>query len=154
MIKYKLPYLMVFSLIAFNTFSKSNETQIEHEVLAAFDQLVTASKNLDAKHYFKLIDTEKFVGLDSDGTNWNSIEDLKPLITIGFSAIKTISSLEFTNIKVSVIDSQTAILVNEFTQSFTLQNDQSMTISGGGAQVWHKKNGSWKIVSISAGIKH
>ena len=131
----------------------SENSQIEQEVLESFESLVSASNKLDSELYFQHFDAEKFVGLNSDGTNWNSIHDLTPLIVNGFDAIETINSLNFTNVKVSVIDSYTVVLVNEFVQSMTLKDGSIINVSGGGSQVWSKRSGDWKIVSVSASDK-
>lgn len=53
----------------------------------------------------------------------------------------------------SVIDSYTAVLVNEFVQSMTLKDGSIINVSGGGSQVWSKRSGNWKIVSVSASDK-
>ncbi len=62
-------------------------------------------------------------------------------------------SLKFPNVNVSVIDDNTAILVNEFTQTVLLRNGTTYTASGGGTQVWSKRSGQWKLVSVSASNK-
>jgi hypothetical protein len=100
--------------LSLSCLSYANSADVEKEILASFQSLVNASKRLDAKRYFEHFDADKFVGLNSDGTNWNSINDLMPVINIGFSSIHEVVSLKFPNVKVSVIDRYTAILVNEF----------------------------------------
>jgi len=142
--------LFVFSESAF---AQSEVTIVEKEVLASFNSLVQASKDLNSAVYFSHIDENKFVGLNSDGTNWNSIDELIPLITQGFAFIDEVIRLEFTNVKISVIDSNTAVLVNEYEQSIRLKDGNEVNAAGGGTQVWSKYSGSWKIVSISASNK-
>ncbi|WP_199608895.1 hypothetical protein [Flocculibacter collagenilyticus] len=44
-------------------------------------------------------------------------------------------------------------LVNEYIQSMKLHDGRIVNSAGGGAQVWSKQNGSWKIVSVSASNK-
>ncbi|MAO29828.1 MAG: hypothetical protein CL595_06120 [Alteromonas sp.] len=129
-----------------------NHSDLEEEVLNSFQSLVEASKRLDAEAYFQHFDADKFVGLNSDGTNWNSMDELVPVINTGFSAIQKLNSLEFLNVKVSIIDDFTAILVNEFSQSVLLKSGATYTFSGGGTQVWSKRSGQWKLVSVSASI--
>lgn len=141
------------SLFPFSSSAESEKTQIEKEVLASFESLVQASRKLDSELYFQHFAADKFVGLNSDGTNWNSINDLAPLIINGFEAIEEITFLEFTNVKVSVIDNFTAILVNEYVQSMELKSGDMVNGAGGGTQVWSKRSGHWKIVSVSASNK-
>lgn len=148
-----------FSVFLFSctsqTFELSSEKKdvIELEIRASFNGLVEASKSLDPTRYIEYFDADKFVGLNSDGTNFNSIEDLIELIEPGFGSIEKITSLEFTNIKISVIDKNTAILVNEYEQSALLKSGVTYTSKGGGTQVWSKATGSWKLVSVSASDK-
>lgn len=151
----KSTFLFFVLALFFNSLAEAEtkEEQIKLEVMEVFKSLVDASEQLDSKLYFDHFDKEKFVGLNSDGTNWNSINDLFSLITNGFDAIKTINSLEFTNVNISVIDSYTAILVNEYVQSMTLKSGHVINLSGGGVQVWSKRSGEWKIVSVSASNK-
>ncbi|BCO18968.1 hypothetical protein KUC3_18250 [Alteromonas sp. KC3] len=147
-------------LIAVFTLSLSHVTQanidqedIKKEVLDSFNSLVEASKKLDANAYFEHFDSDKFVGLNSDGTNWNDLNELTPVVDAGFNSIQKVTSLEFPNVKISVIDNNTVILVNEFTQTVLLKNGTTHTASGGGTQVWSKHSGQWKLVSVSASIK-
>lgn len=128
-------------------------SDIESDVMASFDSLVQASKALDVEQYLHHIDVDKFVGLNSDGTNWNSIYDFAPLITQGFPAISSITALEFPSVTISVIDQRTAVLVNEFVQTMRLKNGSVLTICGGGTQVWSRQQEKWKLVSISASNK-
>ncbi len=125
----------------------------EQEVLQAFASLVEASKSMDFQQYIDHFDTKSFVGLNSDGSNWNSLEELIQTVEPGFAAVATVESLHFTNVEVEVIDANTAILVNEFEQSMVLQSGVAISIAGGGTQVWSKRSGTWKLVSVSASMK-
>lgn len=127
-----------------------NHTQIESEILDAFKGLVDASRSLDSKRYFDYFDKENFSGLNADGTVWHSIKNLEDLILPGFSAVEKSISLEFNNVKVTVINQTTAILVNEYRQTLLLRNGSMLKQSGGGVQVWSKTAGAWKLVSVSA----
>lgn len=115
--------------------------------------MVAASKALDTTRYFEFIDDEKFIGLNADGTNLNSIIDLRKLIEPGFNAVEKIESLIFTNLRISVIDHNTAILVNEYAQIIILTDGAHYNSAGGGTQVWSKTSGKWLLVSISSSSK-
>ena len=123
---------------------------IEAEITAAFKALVDASLALDCARYFDLIDTEKFTGLSADGKAWHCAQELEDLIASGFSMIEKILSLEFFNVKVTVINPTTAILVNEYKQSILLKDQTIVHQAGGGTQVWSRSDNLWKLVSISA----
>lgn len=133
--------------------SEKSISKITQEVKQSFDGLVEASNALDTTRYFEFIDAEKFVGLNADGTNWNSIVDLKELIESGFNSIEKVESLIFTNVRISVIDLNTAILVNEYEQRVLLKGGAYYDGAGGGTQVWSKTTGKWLLVSISASSK-
>ena len=123
---------------------------IEAEVMAAFQGLVDASTALDATRYFEFIDNEKFSGLSADGKAWHAFRDLEQVVAGGFPMVEKITSLEFANVKVTVINQSTAILVNEFKQEILLKDGSVVRQAGGGTQVWSKNGDAWKIVSISA----
>lgn len=132
---------------------KNTELNIESEVHQAFLGLVDASNALDVERYFSYFDKEKFTGLNADGTVWRSIKDLEMLIVPGFAAVKSINSLEFSNVKITTINQTTAILVNEYKQRIELKNGDIIEDAGGGTQVWSKTSGVWKLVSVSASEK-
>lgn len=127
-----------------------NTEYIEGEVLEAFRGLVDASEALDSNRYFEYINKDKFTGLSADGKVWHTFGDLKNVISTGFQMIERIISLEFSNIKVTIVDPSTAILVNEFKQTLLLKDTGTVRQAGGGTQVWYKSGGAWKLVSISA----
>ena len=127
-----------------------HNNKIETDVLTAFYGLVEASKSLDSNRYFEYYDTEKFTGLNADGTVWHSFKDLETLIDTGFSLTEKVIALEFKKVKVTVISPDTAILVNEYTQSTLLKNGDVVKGAGGGVQVWFKSGLAWKLVSVSA----
>lgn len=130
--------------------TSTNTNQIETEVLEAFRGLVDASKALDPRRYLDFIDAEKFSGLSADGKAWHSIKDLEDLVLAGFPMVESIASLEFNNVKVTVINASTAILVNEYRQTLLLKSKDVVKQAGGGTQVWSKSGHAWKLVSISA----
>lgn len=133
--------------------SEESKNNIKSEVRKSFEGLVEASKALDTKRYFEFIDEDKFSGLNADGTNWNSVDSLKVMIESGFNAVESIEFLEFTNVHITVIDLNTAILVNEYNQKILLKAGMSVNDAGGGTQVWSKTSGKWLLVSISASSK-
>ena len=131
----------------------STINKIELEIRESFNGLVEAANSLDTRRYFEFFDKEKFAGLSAHGTNWNSIEDFKALINPSFAMVEKIESLEFTNVHISVIDANTAVLVNEYEQSAQLKSGEIVKGAGGGVQVWSKASGNWKLVSVSASNK-
>jgi len=124
--------------------------QTEQEILEAFKGLVEASRALDARRYFDYVDSDRFTGLSADGQVWHCVKDLEDVIFPGFRAVEKIVDLQFYRIKVTVINPATAILVNEYTQTILLKNQDVIEQSGGGTQVWAKSGAAWKLVSISA----
>ena len=128
----------------------TTSAQIEAEVIGAFRGLVDASEALDSSRYFEYIDKDKFTGLSADGKAWHSFDDLEHVVSTGFQMVDRIISLEFSNVKVTVINPSTAILVNEYKQTILLKTADVVQQSGGGTQVWSRSGNAWKLVSISA----
>ncbi|TDF37341.1 hypothetical protein EYS14_14405 [Alteromonadaceae bacterium M269] len=139
--------------IAFAPLSADTTNRVRVEVQRQFESLVLSAKTLDTKAYFKHIDSDKFSGLNADGTNWTSINDLKAIVEPGFAFVEKIESLEFPHVHITVIDEHTAILVNEYEQQILLKDGTRVEDAGGGTQVWSKASGEWKLVSISAASK-
>jgi hypothetical protein len=129
--------------------SVSNK-QIESEVLNAFKGLTQAAESLDSASYFEFFDREKFSGLNADGRVWHDFKNLEDLINAGFPMIQKSLSLVFDNVKVTVINPTTAILVNEYKQSILLKDGNVIKQSGGGTQVWSKSDNGWQLVNVSA----
>jgi len=142
--------LLITSGCRAENLSPSTTRQVEAEVMEAFRGLVEASRSLDANRYFGYFNKEKFTGLGADGKVWHSINNLEEIISTGFPAVEKIMSLEFRNVKVTVINQSTAILVNEYDETILLKNKNIVKQSGGGTQVWTKSERGWKLVSISA----
>ena len=134
-------------------FTEVEMEQVRKDVNLAFNGLVEAARKLDTKRYFDYFDHAKFVGLAADGSNWNSIEDFKKLIEPSFAMVERIESLSFPNVNISVIDANTAILVNEYQQTGVLNSGEPFAAAGGGTQVWSKSSGRWLLVSVSASNK-
>ena len=133
--------------------SGTDEKQIRIEVQESFNSLVESTKVQDWGAYFDHFDQEHFTGLNADGTVWQSFEEFKESVYPVFQMIESSDSLEFPVVKISVIDKLNAVLVNEYTQTIELNGGQVVRASGGGTQVWSKKNGEWKLVSVSSSAK-
>lgn len=132
------------------TTRSTDDDVIEAEISAAFKGLVHASLALDPERYFAYVDREKFTGLSAHGKVWHCATALEELIYSGFPTIEKIMSLEFSNVKVTVLNPSTAILVNEYQQTILLKNQSIVKQAGGGTQVWSRSGSRWKLVIISA----
>jgi hypothetical protein len=146
-------FLIIASGCSSINMNSTNSNKLESEVLDAFRGLVAASESLDSDRYFEFFDKEKFTGLNADGSVWHSFENMEVLISSGFPQIERSITLEFNNVKVTIINPITAILVNEYSQSILLKSGDIVKQSGGGTQVWSKTDGAWKLVSVSASQK-
>jgi len=150
-------FVLVLSICSFSSkaveLTEKLQAEIVNDIQPSFEGLVEAAKALNTERYFTFIDSKNFVGLNADGTNLNSITDLRNLIESGFNAIEKVESLTFTNVNISVVDSNTVILVNEYEQKVRLKSGDNYTIAGGGTQVWSKTSGTWLLVSISSSLK-
>lgn len=127
---------------------------IKESIRVNFNYLVDASKSLDFDRYLEFIDKELFSGLNADGTVFHGREELDKTYRPGFSMVEKIESLEFTNVKITVINKTTAILVNEYSECTLMKNGEKYSSEGGGCQVWSLRSNSWKLVSISSSTKN
>lgn len=127
----------------------TNATAMEAEVEAAFEELVSATKNGDHGRYFDLFDTETFTALNADGSTLPSFDAFKDLYAPQLGAVKRYQSLEFDPIHIRIIDANTAVLVNEYSAEVELTSGTIVSASGAGAQIWSKRSGEWKLVHIS-----
>ena len=130
--------------------TEHNEKEIEEEVYKAFQELVEASQELNFDRYLSLFNHEKFSGLHANGTVMHSILDLVQTYRPGFGMIEKVEHLKFSNVKITVINERTAILVNEYREVSLLKNGDRVEGKGGGTQVWEKSDRDWKLVSVSS----
>lgn len=136
-----------------NNLTQGQEEQIKKEVRKSFESLTEATETLDWDAYFSHFDKELFSGLNADGTTWSSFVQFKKSVLPALQMIKTSEELSFPVVKLTVLNPNTVILVNEYVQTILLQTDDTVQTAGGGTQVWHKKDNDWKLVSISASAK-
>ncbi len=135
------------------TISNVERSQIKGKILESFQSLAVANDEQNWDVYFSHFDLGNFSGINADGTAWESFQDFEASLMPSFSMIESSDSLYFPIIKITVLDKNTAILVNEYEQKITLISGQEFWARGAGTQIWSKKNGEWKLVSVSASSK-
>lgn len=135
------------------TLTPTRESEIRTEVNNAFQGLADASKTLDHEKYFSYFDAEKYTALAENGTVLHSFDAFKEIYEPQLKYIENYQSLEFSNVKIDVINASTAILVNEYDATVTLTSGETVSASGAGTQVWSKRTGSWKLVNVSSSAK-
>ncbi len=133
--------------------TKIDEDAIHDAISQSFDGLVEAVTSLNVDRYYEFIDTDKYTGLNEDGTVTHTFMEFKKIYDAQIPYIKEYRSLEFSNVKITVIDKNTAILVNEYEAEVLLQSGDVVTGSGAGTQVWSNTTGQWKLVSLSGSTK-
>lgn len=149
----------VFLYLTLTSSSMAGEEQpdvrdnIVPEIRSAFSGLAEAAKAMDHKQYFAFFDQEAFTSLNADGSVFHSFEAFQDHFLTGVSHLSRYESLSFTNVKIDVIDAQTAILVNEYEAAVELSSGEKIIARGAGTQVWSKRSGTWKLVNISSNNK-
>lgn len=131
----------------------AQENEIRGEVNAAFAGLAEASKTLNHEAYFSYFDAENYTALNENGEVLHSFKAFKDIYEPQLGYLESYQSLEFTNVKIDVIDATTAILVNEYEAIVTLTSGETVSAAGAGTQVWSKRTGSWKLVNVSSSAK-
>ena len=146
--------LPVISILACNPGSPdgpvADEAAVRAQIENRFDALVEAVKSLDTDRYFSFFDQARFSGLAGDGTTWHSFEEFASIMRPAFESVTAFERLEFSRVKITVLDSTTAILVNEFQDEIALQGGDLMRDAGGGVQVWKLTDGEWLVASVAS----
>ncbi len=148
-------YIILFATLILSACASKqelvNDAQlIESEITKRFNSLVEAAKTLDTDDYFNHFDKHRFTALNENGTVTHSFIGFQNNYLTGVESVENYQSLEFRNVKVSVINPRTAILVNEYKATIMLNTGSVVNFSGAGTQVWHKSDEIWKLVSVSS----
>lgn len=130
--------------------SANEENEIKRSVERAFRDLQEAAKSLDVDRYMGFIDREKFTFLNEDGTVLHSFEEFEKRYRRGIASVEEYNSLEFDHVKITVIDQNNAVLVNEFNAVLQLKSGDVLPTAGAGTQVWSKIKGDWTLVNVSS----
>ena len=133
--------------------NKNSEIQIESEVYQAFQELVVAARSLNVDTYLAFFDKKKFTSLNANGSVFHNLSDFENFYRQQIPALEKYNSLEFINVKITVLNRSTAILVNEYIAEVVLKSGDIVSAGGAGTQVWSKASGSWKLVNVSGSVK-
>ena len=133
--------------------SETQELTIKKEVNTAFLQLIESAKSLNVENYLNHFDSNNFTGINGDGTIIRSLADFRKMYTEGMTHLKSYKSLEFPEVHITIINNFTAILVNEFDMVGISYTGDEFSASGAGTQIWSKKSGIWKLISVSGSHK-
>ncbi len=148
-------FSLIFMLFACNSVSLSayEEAEIEQEILGRFDSLAESVKRLDKDAYFAHFNHRLFTALNENGTVTQKFEQFQQHFSSGIGAVASYDELSFKRVKVTVIDANNVILVNEYNAQVNLKNGSKVAVSGAGTQVWHRSEGNWLLVSVSSSTK-
>ncbi len=135
------------------TLTEAERADIETAVQDSFDGLVDAVTTFDHDRYFSYFDTEKYTSLNEDGTVTHSFDEFRADYLAQMVAIKEYKALTFDRVKITVLDRNNAVLVNEYDADVVLTSGDAISAKGGGTQVWSKSTGAWKLVSVSSSGK-
>ncbi len=133
--------------------SQDLDAEIKADIRWVFMDLVKAVKSLNVDSYLKFFDQEKFTSMNADGSVHHSLIAFEKPFREQSQFIQGYESLEFENIKITVVNITTAILVNEYQARVNLKSGDTVVVSGAGTQVWSKSTGQWKLVHVSSSAK-
>ena len=133
--------------------SANYDEAIKSEVNQSFLGLVEAAKSLNVERYLQFFDKDNFTSLNENGSVFHSLTDFENPYREQISYLEKYKSLEFFNVKITVINKSTAILVNEFHAVVLLKSGETVSASGAGTQVWSKMSDKWKLVNVSSSSK-
>ncbi|MDA8017939.1 MAG: nuclear transport factor 2 family protein [Thermoanaerobaculia bacterium] len=126
---------------------------VTEAVQHAFHGLAQAARALDHDRYFQHFDQAVFTALNADGTVTHSFEAFARDYRQQADFVQAYRSLDFHRVKITVIDAQTAVLVNEYRAQVILKSGQVVDAEGAGTQLWSRRTGTWKLVSVSSSAK-
>ena len=133
--------------------TEARRVEIEKQVTAAFEGLVEAAKTLNPDAYFEYFDKERHTSLNENGTVTLTFDEFAESYRKRIKTFSKYESLIFKNVKITVIDENSALLVNEFDVKVALKSGSTVSAAGAGTQVWVKKDLVWRLVHISASSK-
>ncbi len=129
------------------------ETETIAEINHAFSGLVKAARSLDTKQYFNFFDHERYTALNSDGSVTHSFLEFQKNFSQQIAFIEAYKTLQFHNVKITVLDCKTALLINEYSATIKLKSNQIIQAEGAGTQLWSKKSGHWKLLHVAGSEK-
>lgn len=141
---------MAISACSTTRMNPGSGQSIEVQLNARFRSLVDAAQSLDHDAYLRHFDPHLFTSLNENGTVTHSFDTFQKDYLAGVETIRAYQQLEFKNVKVSIIDPQHAVLVNEYSSTVELKNGSVLEFAGAGTQVWHKSDGAWLLVNVSS----
>ncbi|MDA8708428.1 nuclear transport factor 2 family protein [Hellea sp.] len=133
--------------------TETQEILVQNEIEEAFNELAEAAKLLDHEHYLSFFDEKSFSVLNANGTTLSTFEAFKNSYLPQLEFIKGYNYLEFDPVNINVIDTRSAILVNEYSAEVILKSGEVIQASGAGVQFWSKRTGEWKLVHVSDAVK-
>ncbi len=129
-----------------------DEKKIIDAVNTSFLDLANAAKSLELDLYFSFFDSKRFTSLNTAGTVTHTFKEFEHETRESSSTIVRYTSLTFSNVKLTVLNPTTVILVNEYEAELVLAGGQEISASGAGTQVWSNNDGAWQLVSISSSV--
>jgi len=131
----------------------SGISSTQAEVVARFENLASAVKTGDQAAYLKHFNEEDFTALNANGKVTHDFDASRLTYTASAASIAKHHSLEFENVKVTVLEPTVALLLNEYSAEIELISGDIVTVSGAGEQVWHKSNKEWVLNHVSSSTK-
>lgn len=128
--------------------SQVDEQAVIAEVEEAFNSLAVAAKSLKAEPYFDHFSPDQFTAL-VEGAVLLSFEEFEQMYREQLPLIEGYLTLEFNKVKITPLSRNAAVLVNEFSETIALATGDTLSIRGGGTQVWTRMEGVWKLVHVS-----
>lgn len=130
-----------------------DEDAVTADVRSAFASLVKAAEALDVDEYLNHFDRDRFTALNADGTVVHSFSEWEDAIGSQFAALEAYESLDFDRVKITALNADTAILVNEYRAIVLLASGETVSAKGGGTQVWRRTDDDWKLVNVSSSVR-
>jgi len=123
--------------------------RVEDEVRQAFDNLTQASRTLNHDRFLAHFEPEGFSIVINGETRFD-FDEFSEFYLTQSTQIERIDTLNFDLVHITVLNPNSAILLNHYTQTLQLKSGEMIEASGSGTQIWVRRGDNWKIIHVGS----
>jgi|ERR1043166_80153 ketosteroid isomerase-like protein len=127
-----------------------SDPQIEAEILATFDSLTTAIRELKVERMLTFYSTDSSIVRVLDGRLISGRRAVERDFREGFAVVRSIDRLELLARHAAVLSPQAAVLTAELAEAFTDTSGRGAAVRAAWTSAWQLQAGHWRIVQDAA----
>lgn len=120
----------------------------EQQVCANFHNMVEDAIRLDVDAVLEHFQPEGYSAALA-GTLYRDYDSWAPVYRRDLGAVARIDHLEFPEVSVHTINTDTILLLNTYEETITLRSGEQVDLSGYGTQIWTRVGGVWRMIHIA-----